>query len=62
MVYRLRHLIGSSSVSTPQGRAVPLPYYEGLLGRARAALAVLKGKAVAVKWPKEGEFEEAVNQ
>lgn len=62
MIHRLGSMIGSGCVSTPMGRAVPLPFYEGVLGRLRDAWAVLRGRAFAVKWPVSGELEEALRR
>lgn len=42
-------------------RAMHEPFRGGLLDRLRDAAAVLKGRDVfAVRWPKHGEFEEAM--
>ncbi len=41
-------------------RAVPLPFYEGLFGRMRDAWEVLRGRAYAFYWPKDGEIEIAM--
>jgi hypothetical protein len=41
-------------------RAVPLPFYGGILDRLRDAWAVLRGKAYAVRWPQPGELEIAL--
>lgn len=61
MIYTLRALIGSADCMTPvQGRwsrAIPLPYYGGYLA---AAWAVLRGRAVAVRYPVAGELEQAL--
>lgn len=62
MIHRLGSMIGSRGVSTPLGRAVPLPFYDGFLGRLRDAWAVLRGRAFAVRWPVSGELEEALRQ
>jgi hypothetical protein len=43
-------------------RAMHEPFYGGLFDRMRDAWAVLRGPehAVAVRWPKHGEFEQAI--
>lgn len=57
-IHRLRDMVGSRFVSAFDGeryyRAVPLPYQGA---RIKAALAVLLGRAYAVKWPELGEWE-----
>lgn len=67
MIFRLRDLIPSSNAGTPGPlggyvRAMHEPFYGGLFDRMRDAWAVLKGPehAVAVRWPKSGEFEQAI--
>lgn len=66
-VHRLSDMVGSSSVTTPIEtygfvRAVPEPYSAGLFGRIRAAWYVLTEKAHAVRWPKPGDLEKALDQ
>lgn len=41
-------------------RAVPAPFYDGLLARCVAAWAVLTGRAYPVRWPEAGELEQAL--
>jgi hypothetical protein len=65
MIHQLRDLIPHEGCSTqiPTGqwvRAMHEPFYGGLLDRLNDALAIIKGKAFAVKWPKHGEFEQAI--
>ncbi len=61
MIYKLIDLIGDASVQSSNGarwvRSVPLPFYGGYLS---AAWAVLRGRAVAVRYPKDGELEDAL--
>lgn len=63
MVYTIRDLVGSADVMTGPdvhgqwSRAVPLPFYGGYFA---AAWAVLRGKAVAVRYPVVGELEQAL--
>lgn len=65
MIHNLRHMIGSPEVGESHPtrgyvRAVPCPFYGGLLDRLRDAAAVVKGSAFAVRWPKGGELEHAL--
>ena len=67
MIFTLRDLIPHSQAMTYSltgqwVRAMHLPFYDGLIERFRNAWAVLKGPhcAVAVRWPKDGEFEQAM--
>jgi hypothetical protein len=62
MVYTIRDLVGhanaqSSTDGRRWSRAVPLPFYGGYLS---AAWAVLRGRAVAVRYPVSGELEQAL--
>lgn len=62
MIYTIRDLVGSADCQSSSdglrwSRAVPLPYYGGYL---TAAWAVLCGRAVAVRYPKNGELEQAL--
>lgn len=64
MIYSLRSLIPDAHVqtTTPEGfwvGAVCLPSYGGYL---KGAWAVLRGRAVAVRWPEPGEFEQACHE
>jgi hypothetical protein len=43
-------------------RAVPDPLPLDIIARCRAAWAVLVGRAHAVKWPQQGELEEAMDR
>jgi hypothetical protein len=65
MIFTLRDLIPHSDngtqIATGQWvRAMHLPFSGGLFDRLRDARAVFKGQAVAVRWPKHGEFEQAL--
>lgn len=67
MIHRLRDMIGSTHVSTHipgrgWARAVPLPFYGGLIDRLRDAYAVVTSRAYAVRWPDGGELEDALAQ
>jgi len=42
-------------------RAVPEPFYGGLLDRIRDAWSVIRGETFAIYWPKAGELETALN-
>lgn len=63
MVYTIADLVGSSDVqSGPDrlgrwSRSIPLPFYSGYVG---AAWEVLRGRAVAVRYPSDGELEQAL--
>lgn len=65
MIYTIRDLVGSSDCqSGPDergrwSRSVPLPYYGGYLS---AAWSVLTGRAVAVRYPRNGELEQALHE
>jgi hypothetical protein len=66
MIHRLAHLVGSKTVYTSEEkgkwvRAVPEPFYGGLLDRLRDAYHIVTGKAYAVYWPKPGELEKALD-
>lgn len=41
-------------------RAVPLPFYDGLLARLRSAWEVVCGRAYPVRWPDAGDLERAL--
>ena len=65
MIHRLSNMIGSSQCATLHPtmgyvRAVPGPFYGGLLDRLRDAAAVVRGDAFAVRWPEAGDLELAV--
>ena len=63
MIYTLKNLVGSSDCQAgPDGygrwsRAIPLQFYGGYLS---AAWEVLRGRAVAVRYPVSGELEQAL--
>ena len=64
MIYTIRSLVGSADTTSPdaQGRwsrAIPLPFYGGYL---QGAWAVLRGRAVAVRYPVAGELELALHE
>lgn len=67
MIYHLRSLIPPAEVqtSTSEGlwvAAVPLPFYPGLFDRIADAWAVFREQAVAVRYPRPGEFELACDE
>jgi len=41
-------------------RSVPMPFYDGLLARMRAAWEIICGRAYPVVWPEAGELETAL--
>lgn len=63
MIYTIRSLVGTADCqSGPDSkgrwsRSIPVRYYGGYL---RAAWAVLRGRAVAVRYPVAGELEQAL--
>ena len=64
MIYTIKDLVGDASVMScgPATRnrwvrAVPLPFYGSYFS---AAWAVFRGKAVAVRYPVDGELEDAL--
>lgn len=64
MIYTLKSLIPPSDVQSQneQGQwvsSMPLPFYPGLFDRCRDAWEVFRERAVAVKYPQNGEFEHA---
>ena len=71
-IFHLRDLIGSAECQSEirvkrQGtvyqayvRAVPMPFYDGLLARIRAAWEVVCRRAYPVAWPEAGELETAL--
>lgn len=66
MIHRLGHMICPPGIEAglPDGRwvrAVPEPFYGGIIDRMRDAWAVLCGEAYAVQWPKAGDLEDALN-
>lgn len=66
MIYSLQALIPPSDVQVQvAGRwlaSMPLPFYPGLFDRLRDAWEVLTERAVAVHYPKPGDFEQACHQ
>lgn len=69
-IFEIRDMVGDSrcraSIRWPTGadayvRAVPLPFYDGLFARLRAAWEIVAGRAYPVKWPKDGDIEKALN-
>lgn len=66
MIFQLRDLIPSDVCWTEnsiglQVRAMHLPFRDGLLYRLRDAWEVICERAVAVRWPKDGEYEMALS-
>lgn len=63
-IFTIGHMIGSRDTMASDGnrwfRAVPLPYYHGIIARLCAAWAVVTGNAYAVRWPEPGELEHAL--
>lgn len=63
MIYAIRDLVGHADTQTGPdtrgrwSRSVPL---HGDYGRVAAAWAVLRGRAVAVRYPVSGELEQAL--
>jgi len=68
VIYRFGDLIPIVDVSQKMEngqwvRAVSEPFRGGLFDRVRDALAVLRGGDIfAVRWPRPGEFEEAMSR
>lgn len=75
MIHRLRDMIGDATCGVRirlddvdgrkrygWARAVPLPFFGGLLDRLRDAWAVIQGDAYAVVWPEPGELERALRR
>jgi hypothetical protein len=70
MKMRLRSMIGTPDCQTTVWvadstrvryvRAVPEPFYGGLLDRIRDAWSVICGETFAIYWPKAGELEAAL--
>jgi hypothetical protein len=71
-IFELRDIIGPADCPSEirverQGtiyhtyvRAVPMPFYDGLLARMRAAWEVICGRAYPLAWPEAGELETAL--
>lgn len=70
VIFELGDMIGSknctTSVAVSDGRgggrfidvrAVPLPFYDGVLARLRAAWEIARGRAYPCAWPEPGELE-----
>lgn len=66
VIHTLRELIPSKNSGTQVNglwvRAMHEPFWPGLFSRLHSAWAVLRGPkiAVAVRWPRSGEFEQAM--
>jgi len=65
MIFSLRDLIPDACMGRQIGtgqwvRAMHVPFQGGIIDRGRDAWAVLTGRAVAVRWPHDGEFEQAI--
>ncbi len=62
MIYTIRDLVGSADCQSGTygrwSRSIPLPFYAGYLS---AAWAVLRGQAVAVRYPISDELERALS-
>lgn len=52
--------LGNGMVREAWVRAVPLPFFGGLVDRFRDAWAVIRGDAFAVRWPEPGDLEVAL--
>ena len=66
MIHHLSSMIGPSHTGCSHPtlgwvRAVPCPFYGGLLDRLRDAWALLRGNAYAIRWPVSGELEAALH-
>lgn len=61
-VLRLRDVLPSQNCSAglPDGRWVKAVHEPPPFNRIKAAWAVLTGRAYAIQWPKNGEFEQAM--
>lgn len=64
-IFRIDDLIGMEDLRTLDAggrfcRAVPEPFYYGLLGRLSGALSVLMGSAYPIEWPEAGDLERAL--
>lgn len=72
VIFELRDMIGVEGCSTLAAlddghgggrfayvRAVPCPFYDGLIARIRSAWEVVCGRAYPCAWPKPGDFEQA---
>lgn len=72
-IFHLQDMIGTSdcqseirvkrsgTVYSAYVRAVPEPFYDGLLARFRAAWEIICGRAYPVAWPEAGELETALS-
>lgn len=70
MIHSLRNMVGDATVTTQFHdaiarksswvRSVPEPFYGGLLDRLNDAWTVITGRAFAVRWPTDGELEDAL--
>lgn len=59
-IFELRDMIGDEQITTSKGRAVPEPFYDGLLARLRSAWEIVCGRAYPVAWPESGDLEKAL--
>ena len=72
-IFEIRDMIGSDDCASEirverQGtiyaawvRSVPLPFYDGLFARLRAAWEIVCGRAYPVAWPEAGDLEKALS-
>lgn len=66
MIHSIHQMIGRADTQArlPSGvwaRAVPIPFVGGIIDRARDAWAILIADAFAVRWPRLGELEVALD-
>jgi hypothetical protein len=73
VIFELRDMIGRADCQSEarverQGtiysawvRAVPCPFYDGLLARMRSAWEVVCGRAYPCAWPQAGDLERALD-
>lgn len=73
-IFEIGDMIGVASCSTSirverhgttyeaHVRAVPLPFYDGILARLRSAWEIFCGRAYPVAWPQAGDLEKALNE
>jgi hypothetical protein len=67
-IFDLGDMIGSANCQVATARtgklqyfrAVPIPFYDGLLARLRAAWEIVCGRAYPCRWPEAGDLEKAL--